>query len=234
MAHIDYHAILHAGEEAETCCPLCSFLTTAEENYFQSMLYSWIGTEGFQNRFLSHNGFCTHHQQRFSQLGDGIAVAMLYGPLMAHRRRWILESRQPRLWRVFKRRRSKSPAVAAGHRAFSRMINRTGCGDCPVCSQRHQWETSFLSNLARHGSGSSPEAQELQRVYTRGTGLCMPHYARLCAHHRSVPPWLETLQNAREAAVRRELENYIKAIQHEHRVVSGAPWQELLAYMEGE
>lgn len=233
MAHIDYHAILRAGEHATSCCPVCSFLATAEEQYFQSMLYSWIGTEGFQDRFLSHDGFCTRHRQRFAQHGDGVAAAMLYGPLMTHRRRWMKELRSPSWLRFVTRHRSKSLAIEAGRRAFFRGITGNVQGDCPVCIQRRHWEVSFLTNLSRHGSGATPEAMELREVYTRGPGLCMPHYAQLCALRLPVPPWLAAFQEAREEAVYQELEQYITAIQEGRRVASGAPWQELLSYMEG-
>ncbi len=219
MAHIDFHVVLDVLQAHHDGCPLCRFLGTAEGQYYQSLLYSWVGTEGFQDRFLAANGFCRTHARRLGECGDGVAVSMLYAPLLVHRRRWLsLRGRR----NLFRRRRS--PADQGRH---------AGTDACLLCKQRRQWEESFLGNLVRHGSVQTPEGQALQQAYTAGWGLCFPHYRQLRSAHPTVPHWLQQFQDTRMDDIAGEVESYLAALQEGRRVESGAPWKELLRFMEG-
>jgi hypothetical protein len=94
LPHIDYHAVLEALQHDTEACPLCGAVERAEAAFWESVLFSQVGTEGFQDQFLGTNGFCGRHARDFAARWDGTAVTMLYVPLMHHRRRWIAEARR--------------------------------------------------------------------------------------------------------------------------------------------
>ncbi|SIQ53136.1 hypothetical protein SAMN05920897_11074 [Alkalispirochaeta americana] len=219
MAHIDYHAVLEALQNHQDRCPLCCFLEKAEDSYFDSLLYSWVGTEGFQDRFLAANGFCPAHAHHLREQNDGVAVAMLYAPLLKHRLRWQQNRhRLPRLFRPLGRlklRRNQGPA-ARGSRASLR--------DCPLCEQIALWETHFLHNLFRH-----QKELPLQEAFRSGTGLCLPHFERLLWGVGKAPAWLSHHQDERVRTLQESVEEYASGSQGRNSTV----WRELLEYMEG-
>lgn len=211
--HIDYHAVLDALKTHQDQCPLCAFTARGEEGYFESMLYSWVGTEGFQDRFLATDGFCRDHAHGLAQRNDGVAVTMLYLPLLTHRRRWLQRrTAHPvlRLWRRIRSRRDRSPA-ARGERAEP--------AACPLCTQITQWEVQFLRNLVRHAGDT-----DLRDAFTTGYGLCLPHYGTLVDSSRSVPDWIVQLQD-------RKMDTLVEAVNS--GIPGATPWRELLEYMEG-
>ncbi|WP_157703238.1 DUF6062 family protein [Alkalispirochaeta alkalica] len=219
MAHIDYHAVLEALQNHRDRCPLCCFLETAESSYFDSLLYSWVGTEGFQDRFLANNGFCPAHAHHLREENDGVAVAMLYAPLLKHRLRWQRRRHRPlRLLRALPRpnlRRDRSPA-ARGYQAH--------LTDCPLCDQIALWETHFLHNLLRHQKDPA-----LQEAFRGGTGLCLPHFERLLWGAGKVPAWLASHQDERARTLQEAVEEYAAGSRGRDSTV----WRDLLEYMEG-
>ncbi len=222
MTHIDYHAVLETLREHREVCPLCAFTRAAETQYFNSMLYSWVGTEGFQDRFLANDGFCTTHAHRLGSRNDGVAIAMLYAPLLAHRRRWLHRVSRSRIMQLLRRatlRRDRAPA-ARGERADPRA--------CPLCDQIARWEIQFLRNLARHGNDT-----DLRTVYSEGSGLCLPHYRLLVHRVRRVPAWLEEHQEARMDALAEALDAYTRGASGGTGGRDSTVWRELLEFMEG-
>lgn len=235
MVHIDYHVVLDQGRTVTDRCPLCAFLDAAEHRFLDSMLDSWVGTEGFQNRFLEHDGFCPRHAAHFAARGDGVAAAMLYGPLLTHRRRWIEELEEPPVHRflrqtarrLLRRRRAASPADRG------RVAPRCAC---PLCTQAEQWEHSFLGNLVRHTSLRGPETKEagaLREAWCAGTGLCLPHYRQLVTRHGEPAPWLRDLHHRRMDHLHHGIETFLQDVSAGRHIASGAPWRDLLTFMEG-
>jgi hypothetical protein len=171
LPHIDYHAVLEAVQHHTETCPLCAAIEQAENAFWESVLFSQVGTEGFQDQFLGTNGFCGRHARDFAARRDGTAVTMLYVPLMRHRRRWIDESRGSSLLRLILRRltgrpRKEHPAIRSGRRA--------GPQDCLLCNRIDHWGDQFLINLLRHQHDGAVRA-----AVETGAGLCVPHYRRL-------------------------------------------------------
>jgi hypothetical protein len=169
--HIDYHAVLEALQHDTEACPLCGAVERAEAAFWESVLFSQVGTEGFQDQFLGTNGFCGRHARDFAARRDGTAVTMLYVPLMHHRRRWIAEGRRNTLPRRILRgisgqSRKEHPAIRSGRRARQE--------DCLLCTRINHWSDQFLMNLLRHQHDSAVRA-----AVESGAGLCVPHYRRL-------------------------------------------------------
>lgn len=222
MAHIDYHVVLDALREHRDQCPLCAFVARSEEAWFESMLYSWVGTEGFQDRFLAANGFCTAHAHRFAARNDGVAVAMLYLPLLAHRRHWLKRSAASPVLRLIRRIRSirdNSPA-GRGERAAPQA--------CLLCDQRALWETQFLRNLARHGGD-----EQLREAFAAGRQLCLPHYRLMIREIRRIPAWLHQEQEKRMAALVEAVEEYARGGAGGAGGRASTVWRDLLEFMEG-
>lgn len=222
MAHIDYHVVLEALEQDGTGCPLCGFVQRQEQSYFESMLYSWVGTEGFQDRFLAADGFCSAHAHRFGACHDGVAVAMLYAPLLRHRRQWLRERRQSWIRRVVRRVgtvRNVGPAARG---------SRANPSDCPLCSQIGTWEHQFLTNLTRHQGD-----QDLQRAFRAGPGLCLPHYRQLVSRTRRVPSWIARHQDERMDTLHDAVEKFSVGKSGGVGGRNSTAWQDLLEFMEG-
>jgi hypothetical protein len=222
VAHIDYHVVLDAFRQHQAQCPLCAFLASGQEAYFESMLYSWVGTEGFQNRFLAADGFCPAHTHRLSAQNDGVAVAMLYLPLLKHRRRWLAHSCAGivrRLLHWLSGFRNRSSAVR-GERARD--------DSCPLCDQIALWEEQFLRNVVRHGT-----QPELEEAFTAGSGLCLPHYRLLVERIGRVPPWLLDQMEKRITSLEERVDAYTRGAVGGAGGRGSTVWRELLEFMEG-
>jgi hypothetical protein len=166
LPHIDYHSVIDALTRHQSVCPLCAAIEEAEGAFWESVLFSQVGTEGFQDQFLATDGFCRPHARDFAARNDGIAVTMLYVPLMRHRRKWISASNRPVLLKRLRSRGDEHPAVRSGRRA--------GRHACLLCDRVDHWSNRFLINLLRHQHDAT-----LRRALEAGTGLCVPHFRRL-------------------------------------------------------
>ncbi len=202
-------------------------IAAGEDAFWDSVLYGQVGTEGFQDSFLRTDGFCPRHVTGFSRCRDGVAVTMLYAPLMRHRRRWIaeLEKRNIRLPRP-----DRLKGIGSGRNRPEQLGHKAHRRDCPLCTRTELWTLQFLTNLLRH-----QHIAELQESVEKGSGLCMPHYRRMAeiaatGFLRRTPrirPWLQSHHHLRwdEAVLRAEKETSARG---------GSAWNELLRVMEGE
>jgi len=166
--HIDYHAVLQAFTDHSDGCPLCATIRKAEADFWDSTLYGAVGTEGFQDSFLSTDGFCPHHAAAFAEHRDGTAVTMLYAPLYRHRKSWIereSERAVTKILRSVRRRRNTASPAENGRRA--------GRERCLLCDRIDTWTAQFLTNLLRHQNDP-----DLRRAVESSRGLCVPHYRR--------------------------------------------------------
>lgn len=222
--HIDYHAVLEAFQRHTERCPLCATVAEGELSFWDSTLYAAIGTEGFQDRFLAGNGLCPHHTREFARQNDGVAITMLYAPLLAHRRRWIEESSRPALTRMLQRRKV-SPPEEEGRRA--------SLDACLLCDRIDRWTTMFAVNLLRHQKNDA-----LRRAVEAGTGLCLPHYRALvfaCKRERRrrlgrfprVSQWLAAFHQSRWDTV-------VATAEQEALRRGGTAWKTLLRTAEGD
>lgn len=222
MAHIDYHVVLETLGTHQDRCPLCAFTAAAERSYYDSMLYSWVGTEGFQDRFLAADGFCATHAHRLGERNDGVAVAMLYAPLLQHRRRWIERKKRSRVLRLLHRVREIRNATPAHRGEYA------GAAACPLCDQIALWEKQFLKNLVRHSADAS-----IREAFFAGYGLCLPHYRLLVTSPGPVPRWIAEYQEQRLNALAQAVDDFVRGAVGGSGGRNSTVWQELLTYMEG-
>ena len=198
-------------------------------------MYGAVGTEGFQDAFLATNGFCPHHTRDFTARNDGVAVTMLYTPLLRHRRAWIEASQRGPFQRgrrailkTLRRRDKRSTGKIAAQRGQSASVH-----DCMLCDRVDMWTEQFLINLLRHQSDPA-----LREAITDSRGLCVAHYRRLAVlggrvslrRNRRAPrpaPWLQTFHRDRWDAIAAEAESAV------HRP-GGSAWRDLIVTMEGD
>lgn len=186
--HIDYHAVLVAVEQHQDSCPLCATLRSGETSFWDSVLFSQVGTEGFQDEFLATDGFCARHVSDFVSRHDGTAATMLYAPLLRHRSAWIRDEARPaaRLRRMLRRvgsGRSRTATPAERGRRATR-------SDCVLCEREAHWARRFAINLLRH-----QHDQRLRSALSGGRGFCLQHLRAVVREggRRGVPriaPWL--------------------------------------------
>ncbi|MFP4151545.1 MAG: DUF6062 family protein [Alkalispirochaeta sp.] len=234
--HIDYHAVLQAFTDHPGSCPLCAAIGEAESRFWDATLYGAIGTEGFQDSFLSADGFCPHHAAVFAGHRDGTAVTMLYAPLYRHRKGWIRAESGGAVGRAIRgitRRRTGTSPAEKGRRAEREQ--------CVLCDRIERWTVQFLTNLLRHQTDP-----ELRRAVEASRGLCVPHYRRAVRiggrigfvpgrmPHRGgvyrIPRparWMEEHHTERWDAI-------VTAAEESVMGAGGTAWRELLRIMEGD
>lgn len=172
--HIDYHAVLSAFQNHTTSCPLCSVIRDGERAFWDSTLYGAVGTEGFQDAFLAADGFCPTHTRALAERNDGVAVTMLYVPLLRHRLRWIEAKRGGVLQRGAQAIRRHIGSGGKSRSTPERRGSRAPRSDCPLCNRIDGWMHRFFVNLLRH-----QDDPELKRAIVAGEGLCVHHYRSL-------------------------------------------------------
>ncbi len=59
-------------------CPLCEYVDTRIDQYFQSLVYEHVNDRRFRKHFSESHGFCNHHGYQFLACNDGLAAAILY------------------------------------------------------------------------------------------------------------------------------------------------------------
>jgi hypothetical protein len=236
--HIDYHAVLMAFRDHTDACPLCMSVREGEEAFWDSVLYGQVGTEGFQDGFLRTDGFCPAHAADFGRRKDGVAVTMLYAPLMKHRLHWLtrLEGRTVRLPRPGGRPAQIASSGRKGRKGKKGRLppERAGRlahpGDCPLCTRTETRTHRFLINLLRH-----QHMDELRKAVEAGVGLCVPHYRQMAETaavglFRRTPrisPWLRIHH-------RQYWDQVIARAEEETATRGGTAWKELLRIMAGD
>ena len=222
MTHIDYHVVLETVRKHQDQCPLCAFTARAQKSFFDSMLYSWVGTEGFQDRFLAADGFCPGHAHRLGELNDGVAVAMLYAPLLQHRRRWLKRAGHGTVARLFRR------LASYRDRSAQTRGERAAPDACPLCDQISLWEHQFLRNLVRHAQDA-----DLKDVFCAGSALCLPHYRLLITGIGRVPQWIREHQDARMDELAHAVDAFVGGKTGGVGGRDSTIWKDLLRFMEG-
>jgi len=161
-------------------CPLCRIVSDRAHRYIDNTLFEHITNRGFRALFRAAGGFCSFHSRGLVSFRDGLAVAILSKD--------ILEDRI----KCFDKKQQWKPK-----------------GRCPVCIEREKIEQEYLDFLSNSG-GNTSEEQELRILFTRGDGLCAPHYAGLLftlkGAKRNVPPWIKNFQEKKFSELYKRLE----------------------------
>ena len=178
--HINFFELEKAC--AKDGCPLCNIISIRTERYIDNMLFEHVTDRTFRKIHRQAGGFCNFHSRNLESFRDGLAVAILG--------RDILEDRL----QSFKKRKPWRPKDV-----------------CPICLERDRIEREYLGFLAQRESNVQKEnEEELKDFFTKGDGLCAPHYGRLLETSKHIPEWLIEFHNHKFTELFRRTEQFIE------------------------
>ncbi len=76
-----YYELLDACRQKE--CPICSKLRKASRLYLESLLYERVNDSGVRDALRQSRGFCLRHTREAIELGDRLAMAIIYEDLLS-------------------------------------------------------------------------------------------------------------------------------------------------------
>ena len=82
---------------------------------------------------------------------------------------------------------------------------------CPICLERDRIEREYLGFLTQKESNVQKEnEEELKDFFTKGDGLCAPHYGRLLETSKYIPEWLIEFHNHKFTELFRRTDQFIE------------------------
>jgi len=154
-------------------CPFCFYVQNRMQRYFETLLYEGVNDRAFRRKFNAAGGFCKHHVEQLGSYNDGLAVAILY---------------QPILEKTVRKAVPRPRDVAGGSRA-SRTSRGRKAAECPACEAEAASRDDYVSVFSHF-----VEDDELAAAYGSSPGFCLPHYRQITAPLAAVPEWLENGQ----------------------------------------
>jgi len=101
-------------------CPICNLVQASIKTFFEAFLYEKVNDVGLRTRFNADAGICNRHAYQLLGCHDGLAIAVMYRPLL-------------------------ELAVDAVGRGADAPGNR---GACFICDTEREAEERYLSALA--------------------------------------------------------------------------------------
>lgn len=105
---------------AEGGCPVCRLTDAAVASFYEAFLYEKVNDVGLRAQFNADNGICNRHLYALLDRHDGLAIAVMYRPLLER----IVD--------------------AVGSRAETPM----NAGRCLFCGMEHEAEERYVTELA--------------------------------------------------------------------------------------
>lgn len=184
-------------------CPVCTLTQRSVERQIRALFAEFVNDPASRIRFRQARGFCSHHTPLLLELGDALAVAILYADLAA---------RTQDQWQA-----------APGRRLpFGKKTLRYGAplAPCPACAAEKDAEQRYTQALA-----AGLEREESEEVWTRvaaSSGLCVAHVERvLTAASPAAAIRLRALELRRLAQLQAELEEIVRKNDYRFR---GEAW----------
>lgn len=177
-------------------CPVCLLTRRSVERQVRAFFTEFVNDPTARLRFRQSRGFCSGHTPLLLELGDALAVAILYADLTERTRdRWQSEPSRRSLFR-------KPDAALA---------------PCPACSAEHESERRYTQALA-----AGLDRAEVWSCLESGPGLCLAHIEMvLTAASPTVAGRLRELEEKRLAQLQSELEEIIRKNDYRFR---GEAW----------
>jgi len=160
-------------------CPFCFYVQNRMQRYFETLLYEGVNDRAFRRKFNAAGGFCKRHVGQLGSYNDGLAVAILYQPILEK----AVSKGAPRPRGVAGLR-----GVAGTFRA-SRTSRGRKAAVCPACEAEAASRDAYVRVFTHF-----VEDDELAAAYGHSPGFCHPHYRQITASLTSVPEWLEDAQ----------------------------------------
>ena len=181
-------------------CPLCTLTTRSVERQVRAFFAEFINDPAARIRFRQSRGFCAHHTPLLAELGDALAVAILYADLA--------ERTQER-WQAERGRRFPFGRQTGGHSAL--------LAPCPACAAESDAERRYTQALA-----AGLERAEVWSSVESGSGLCVAHAEAVMATAKpAAATRLRELELRRLALLQTELEELIRKNDYRFR---GETW----------
>lgn len=218
--HLAYYTLMETAREPN--CPICTLVERTEAQFYDSLLYSQVANPGFLDRYAAAGGFCERHGHHLVRCNDGLAVAMLYQPLLNQ------------LKRPGETKRGWLPGWLRMGRSRSRR-RRGPDARCPACETVVNTEQHYLAVLHQYRQDRGMEA-----AVTSGGGLCLPHYRMYASRHIRTPSWLRQHQERIHQQIYQSLERYIAWENYSSRDKSKISeddlmaWQRVVDYVHGK
>jgi hypothetical protein len=78
--HLIYYDFLEAMDDKG--CPICSLTDGASEKYLASLFREGVNNPPMRRRMRRSLGFCNSHSWKLRDMGDSLAMAILYKDLL--------------------------------------------------------------------------------------------------------------------------------------------------------
>jgi hypothetical protein len=184
---------------APSVCPICTLVRRSVERQMRAFFAEFVNDPAARAQFRKSRGFCIPHTPLILELGDALAISILYADLAERTHQgW----RKERKWRF----------IAGG--------NSTGgvpWSPCHACAAEREagnrYEQALASGLEREEVWASVEAEER---------LCLDHVMGvLCAAKPAVARRLQELEAVRMERIQAEMEEFIRKNDYRFR---GEAW----------
>lgn len=188
-------------------CPICLLTRRSIERQVRAFFTEFVNDPAARVRLRQARGFCSHHTPLLQELGDALAVAILYADLAERtRERWQME--RPRRFPF-----GKQPAPLA---------------DCPACTAEQDAERRYTQALA-----AGLERADVWEAVQAGNGLCVAHSEQVMEASSPITSTrLRTLEQSRLEQLQQELEEIIRKNDYRFRGEAWGPerdaWQRAL------
>ena len=185
------------ADAASLSCPVCTLTRRSVERQVRAFFAEFINDPAARVRFRQSRGFCAHHTPLLAELGDALAVAILYADLAERTRdRWQTE------------RPHRFPFGRNAHKPLA---------PCPACSAETDAERRYTQALA-----AGLERTEVWSRVEAGTGLCVAHIEMiLVVASPAGAARLRQLEMQRLSLLQSELEELIRKNDYRFR---GETW----------
>ncbi len=187
---------LRSQESGVFACPICLLSARSVERDLRSFFSEFVNDPAARTRFRKSRGFCPHHTPLLAELGDALAVAILYADLAERtQERWQAESR--------------------GRFAFGK--RQETLAPCPGCAAFAEAERRYTQALA-----AGLERTEVWEALEGENGFCVAHTEQVIAMAKPDEAMrLRERETRRLALLQAELEEIIRKNDYRFR---GEAW----------
>ncbi len=187
-----------ATDRVSFACPVCTLTDRSVERQVRAFFAEFVNDPAARVRFRQSRGFCVHHTPLLAELGDALAVAILYADLAG---------RTQERWQTERTRRLP----------FGRQAGNSPLALCPACAAAADAERRYTQALA-----AGLERAEVWASVEAGSGLCVAHAEAVMAAARpAAATRLRELERHRLALLQAELEELIRKNDYRFR---GEAW----------
>ncbi|MCW3100615.1 MAG: hypothetical protein JWL77_6233 [Chthonomonadaceae bacterium] len=185
-------------DDASTVCPVCTLVQRSVERQIRAFFTEFVNDPAARTRFRQSRGFCTHHTPLILELGDALAISILYADLAERTQdRW----QTGRKWRFFTGERMGGQPWSPCHACAAEM------------EAGERYTQALAAGLERPEVWVSVEAEER---------LCLDHVVGiLSAAKPAAAKRFQELEAGRLARLQAELEEFIRKNDYRFR---GEAW----------